>query len=63
MRYHVNVTQPRHAAILRHVKEGGGGETPRYSSIERLINERVVTTNVNKRVLQKGRLVNINPRT
>jgi hypothetical protein len=63
MRYHVNVTQPRHATILRHVKEGGGGKAPRYGSIERLINERVVTTNVNKRVLQKGSLVNINPRT
>ena len=43
--------QPRHATILRDGR--GGGIVRWHSSIERLIDERVVAMNVDKRVLQK----------
>jgi len=46
----------RLATILPNVKSGGGGRAgeraPRSKSIERLIDERVIATNVNKRVLR-----------
>jgi hypothetical protein len=51
--YHVNVTPPKHEVILRNVKERADVE-PLYSSIERLIDERMIATNANKCVLQKG---------